>query len=572
VHNHGNQHFFFLPPMVPEPQYTGTSDGSVFPEVMVCEWNGTGCGPVIAQYSRESGTGSEMVRYDSSGEFYIVNWHTDRCLSGLCTLDPAKTYRLHVVAGDRELGFADLDVVSSGSMLRNVQTDEYIGLIDGRTLPVKFRIETGVVAAITVTPATATIPVGGVIQFSATVIDLHGQSLAESPIAWSSSDLDVASVDGQGVASGVNAGTVTVTATADGLSTDATLTVEALRTGSYSAIDAGDEHTCALDLDGRPYCWGANHVRQLGIGTTDNAPHPTPILVAGDLHLSTLSTAAGTTCGLDAGGAAWCWGWGSDGQLGDGIAQGSLTPIAVAGGRQYSTLSTGHLSTCAITLAGAMYCWGHLFDISPWPIPGGRIFQTVAVGWDFACGITAAGAGYCLGVNDQGQFGAPGTPSYTLTPTAVSGGHTFTSLASGRAHTCALDPDGVAWCWGRGSEGQLGDGGFANHAVPTAVTSNKFRSLSAAGWSTCGVTTDRLAMCWGANDRGQVGDGTTTYRGLPTAIVGASANYISLQAGRDGGCAVTDQNEAYCWGFNGYGRLGDGTTSTSTVPVPVVNP
>jgi alpha-tubulin suppressor-like RCC1 family protein len=79
-------------------------------------------------------------------------------------------------------------------------------------------------------------------------------------------------------------------------------------------------------------------------------------------------------------------------------------------------------------------------------------------------------------------------------------------------------------------------------------------------------------MCWGANDRGQVGDGTTTYRGLPTAIVGASANYISLQAGRDGGCAVTDQNEAYCWGFNGYGRLGDGTTSTSTVPVPVVNP
>jgi N-acetylneuraminic acid mutarotase len=88
------------------------------------------------------------VRYDASSQAYIVNWHTDQCLTGACTLDPTKTYRLRVLVGPLELGDADVIVVSNGAQLKNIQSGQDIGLVDGRTLPVKFRIEQGAVAVV----------------------------------------------------------------------------------------------------------------------------------------------------------------------------------------------------------------------------------------------------------------------------------------------------------------------------------------------------------------------------------------------------------------------------------------
>jgi sugar lactone lactonase YvrE len=147
AHMHGNPHFYFLPPMVPQPAYRGTPDASLAPTVLVCEFT-SGCDKVIARFTTTSGTGSELVRYDAASQQYIVNWHTDACLDGACSLDPAKTYRIRILVGVAELGFADVDVVGNGSQLRNVQTSEYIGLVNGKTLPVKFRIERGAVSVL----------------------------------------------------------------------------------------------------------------------------------------------------------------------------------------------------------------------------------------------------------------------------------------------------------------------------------------------------------------------------------------------------------------------------------------
>lgn len=144
----GNAHFYFLPPLVPSPMTTGTSDGSLSPTVMVCEWSGTACVKTIARFTRQAGTASEIIRYDATSAQYLVNWHTDWCVEGGCVLDPAKTYRLRTLVGAVELGFADVDVVSGGSQLKNVRTNEYIGLVNGRTLPVKFRIERGAVSVL----------------------------------------------------------------------------------------------------------------------------------------------------------------------------------------------------------------------------------------------------------------------------------------------------------------------------------------------------------------------------------------------------------------------------------------
>jgi Regulator of Chromosome Condensation (RCC1) repeat protein len=146
----GNAHFFLLPPLVPAPTYTGMSDGSLSPVVSVCEWNPNAntCASIVAQFATAAGTGSTTVRYDATAQQYVVNWKTDVCVTGPCALDPAKQYRIRIVVGASELGYADVTVVANASALKNINTGETIGLVDGRTLPVKFRIEQGAVSVL----------------------------------------------------------------------------------------------------------------------------------------------------------------------------------------------------------------------------------------------------------------------------------------------------------------------------------------------------------------------------------------------------------------------------------------
>jgi hypothetical protein len=209
--------FYFLPPMVPNPSYSGTFDGGLQPRVEICELVGTTCGTVIAQYTTTSGTGGQTVQVGTSS--YQVNWNTSQF-----NLDPAKHYRISVYVGTFQLGFADVDVVSSGKELKNVDTQEYIPLQDDRTLPIKFRIETGIAAQVVVAPDSAAVPVGGTQQFTATVLDLHGNPLA-CAVTWASNNPAVATVDANGLATGVAPGSATITATCQAASGSATLTV-----------------------------------------------------------------------------------------------------------------------------------------------------------------------------------------------------------------------------------------------------------------------------------------------------------------------------------------------------------
>ncbi|MEO7503427.1 MAG: hypothetical protein ABIW94_12385, partial [Gemmatimonadaceae bacterium] len=152
-HGGGNPHFFFLPPLVAQPTVSGTSDGNASPTVLVCEWNSAlgpsgQCVSVIAQFSRVTGTGSEVVSYDAAAQQYKVNWQTNQCSDGPCALDSRKSYRLRVLIAATELGYADIQVAANGSQLKNVSTNDYIAFVDGRTLPVKFRIEQGAVSLV----------------------------------------------------------------------------------------------------------------------------------------------------------------------------------------------------------------------------------------------------------------------------------------------------------------------------------------------------------------------------------------------------------------------------------------
>lgn len=148
AHSSGNPEFFFLPPLVPDPSGhpnfdPGAFDATLSPVVEICELVPAGevCvgGPVLATFTTTSGSGAEVVRLgEPDAEHYIVNWHTDAF-----DLNPEVMYRITVLVEGTVLGYADVDVVGTGRDLKSVATGEFIGLVDGRTLPIKFRIEQG---------------------------------------------------------------------------------------------------------------------------------------------------------------------------------------------------------------------------------------------------------------------------------------------------------------------------------------------------------------------------------------------------------------------------------------------
>jgi hypothetical protein len=182
--------FFWLPPVTVQPEYTGVFDPGLSPTVEICELSGDACGTVIAVFTTTEGPGGEVVRLQADEELYQVNWQTAKF--GLST---ARLYRVHVRAGVGGvlLGFFDVQLVENGSGFRNIDTGEKIGLLSGRTLPIKFRVESGIVGQIEVVPGEAQAGPGATQQFVATLRDLHGNVMSAT-LTWASSAQGVATV------------------------------------------------------------------------------------------------------------------------------------------------------------------------------------------------------------------------------------------------------------------------------------------------------------------------------------------------------------------------------------------
>ncbi len=135
----GNNHFFFLPPLVPRPDYSGTFDGTLSPEVEIVDSSNSN--EPIAHFTMTSGTGSEVIRVVPEEEHYIVNFHLNKF-----SLIDSHIYRISVVLPDNSqvLGYADI-LIEKGKGVKTVKNEEPIPLVNGKTLPVKFRIEEGAI-------------------------------------------------------------------------------------------------------------------------------------------------------------------------------------------------------------------------------------------------------------------------------------------------------------------------------------------------------------------------------------------------------------------------------------------
>jgi alpha-tubulin suppressor-like RCC1 family protein len=219
-----------------------------------------------------------------------------------------------------------------------------------------------------------------------------------------------------------------------------------------------------------------------------------------------------------------------------------------------------------LVVVGVAGCDGNPFEPASHPVS----YIAVEAGGGHSCGLAIGGEVYCWGRGGNGQLG-DGRAARSADPVRAGGaGAIYTSVTLGQHHTCAVTDDGRAHCWGWNRWGQLGVGTTDDMSSPQFLPAQLvFATLSAGFHHTCGLTPSGEAWCWGDNSQGQLGDGTTTHATSPVRVAGDLV-FARISAGGYHTCGLTHENEAYCWGLNYLGQLGTGDTGNRAAPTAVV--
>jgi alpha-tubulin suppressor-like RCC1 family protein len=127
------------------------------------------------------------------------------------------------------------------------------------------------------------------------------------------------------------------------------------------------------------------------------------------------------------------------------------------------------------------------------------------------------------------------------------------------------------WCWGQNEFGALGDDTSLDRSSPVQPVGlpGPVVALSAGAGGTCAVLESGDAYCWGSNLNGQLGDGTRIHRARPVKVLLEGEGRM-VSYGEEFSCGTTRSLRALCWGKNDVGQLGDGTDAPREVPAPVV--
>jgi len=399
-----------------------------------------------------------------------------------------------------------------------------------------------------------------------------------------------------------------------------------------NSISSGVDSSCTLkSSDGTVYCWGSNSYGQLGNGSTINKYTPTRVIGVGSsgylTGMSLIAAGYRYSCAVKSSdGSVYCWGDNAYGNLGDNTTTQRNAPVQVlgVGGAGYltgiSSISTNgftnagaNYTTCAVKSSdGSVYCWGrnvvgtigdNTTNNSSVPVQVHGVsdsgfltgISAISVGAFHVCAVKSSdGSVYCWGYNSNGGLGDNST-TQELTPVQVHGVNNsgyltgVNAVSSGGLYTCAVKSDGTAYCWGYGNLGNLGDNGSSQRLTPvqvhgvsnsgylTGVSAISAASKNDTGNYTCAVKSDGTAYCWGWNGSFGLGDGTTNAPAVPVQVHGVNdSGYLTgisaISVGAFHVCAVkSSDGSVYCWGSNGYGNLGDNTTTTRLTPVQVYN-
>jgi len=364
-------------------------------------------------------------------------------------------------------------------------------------------------------------------------------------------------------------------------------------------LAAGTSHTCALTTSGEVKCWGNDGRGQLGdnFGTGGLMPVDVTGLASG---VASLAAGMNHTCALTTAGGVKCWGANSLGQLGENMPEGNVadsaksrsTPVDVTGlASGVADMALGDQYSCVLTTAGGVKCWGdnsvgqlgdntRTIRLMPADVTGlASGVAAIEAGGAHTCALTTAGGVKCWGANSKGQLGDNSTLERLVPVDVVGLGSGVAAIAAGGFHTCALTTTGGVKCWGGNSFGQVGDNSTTDRLTPVDVTSlaDEIRFIAAGEQHSCALTATGGVKCWGDNSTGQLGDNSTADRLTPVDVVGLASGVNAIAAGAGGTpmgnishtCALTAAGGVKCWGYNGFGQLGDNSTTNRSAPVDV---
>jgi alpha-tubulin suppressor-like RCC1 family protein len=345
------------------------------------------------------------------------------------------------------------------------------------------------------------------------------------------------------------------------------------------------------------YAWGGNYFYysggMLGDNTTTN--RSSPVTVVGGLQWTSVSAGYTHTLAIANTGIAYAWGQNSNKPLGDDTGTNRSSPVTVVGGiTTWSQISAGGFHSLGVTSAGIAYSWGYnghgrLGDgtaaskTSPVTVVGGiTTWSQLSAGRSHSLGLTSAGIAYGWGQNAYGGPLGDDTITDRSSPVTVVGGITTWSKATtGSYFSLGLTSAGIAYAWGRGYDGRLGDDTATNKSSPVTVVggittwSQLSPNLGTSAHHSLGLTSAGIAYAWGSNPQGQLGDGTTIDKSSPVTVVGGITNWSELSTGRNHSIGRTSAGIIYAWGDNAgqesaSGQLGDNSTVNKSSPVTVV--
>ena len=188
-------------------------------------------------------------------------------------------------------------------------------------------------------------------------------------------------------------------------------------------------------------------------------------------------------------------------------------------------------------------------------------------------------AAWTWGKNNYGQLGlnirldAGFNEIHRSSPSSVVGGLSdWTQIEAGTATTMALRANGTIWGWGTGTSAIIGDNTNISRSSPVSIVGGftDWIEVSTTNRHTLAIRANGTAWGWGQNYFGRLGDGTTIYRSSPVSVVGGFTDWVQIATGWEGSAGLRANGTAWGWGFNGSGRLGDGTYTNRSSPVSVV--
>jgi alpha-tubulin suppressor-like RCC1 family protein len=340
--------------------------------------------------------------------------------------------------------------------------------------------------------------------------------------------------------------------------------------------------SCGLAESGGIYCWGLGGDVLGSVRPTEFCFQPSnvgnghdeecskrPVPVLSDERFVQLAVGATHSCAVTEEGEVHCWGGNSWGQMGFAPAEDNSVgaPKKIEGLPEIAMVALNGTQSCAVSGAGELWCWGapgpvtaggHGFPgpadhVPPFRVGSPASYVEVALADGYGCARTAEGEIDCWGEKLAAQIGLAGGPACVgdpdgvcLLPVRLGTGARFSKIVAGRGRTCGLaKDDGGVWCWGESR-------------APALEAPGSYLDLAVHGDHLCTVSGENLLSCSGGMN--------------PVGADASGPKFRTVAVDYWNACGVALSGDVWCWGSNGVGELGDGTTTSSATPVRTSDP